>query len=85
VSRLFPLHPGQVIGPEGVGQQIGQPARAIRMIDEQLWATVLQKQLTAPSARHQCRTGGVDDRYRKQPSTTAGNQCADHRALGTET
>lgn len=75
----------QVVGTERVGQQLAEPSRAIRMIDQQCRSPVFVQHLTAPTARHQRALIGAHTGQCDKPSATGGMQGAHHSALGTET
>jgi hypothetical protein len=82
---LIPELPREIVGTERVGQQLAKGSRAAGMVDQHLWATMLQKHLPATAARHEQGARPVDTRERDQPAAAPGMQGTDHSALGTET
>ncbi|BBX26951.1 hypothetical protein GCM10009632_12210 [Mycolicibacterium alvei] len=75
----------QIIGPEGVGQQLVQRPRAVPMVDEQLGPAVFEQHLPTAPTRHQKTRVRAHTRQCDKPSAASGMQGAGHSALGTET
>ncbi|OBG52355.1 hypothetical protein A5670_20615 [Mycolicibacterium fortuitum] len=75
----------QIVGPEGVGQQLTERPWTVPVVDEQLGTTVFQQHLPAPPAGHQHVAVGPHTRQREEPPAASGMQGTDHSALGTET
>lgn len=60
--------PGQIVGPERVGQQLAQRPRPAWMIDQKTGPAVLEEHLTTPSAGHQNLAVGT---YARQGDKTS--------------
>ena len=70
----------QVVGAEGVGEQLAEGAG----VEEQLGAAVLVEQLAAAPARHQRLPAAVDAGHRDQAPAAGGVQRRHEAALGAE-
>ena len=68
----------QVVGAEGVGQQLAEGAT----VEQQLGAAVLVEQLPAPSARHQRLASAVDAGHRDErpPPVACSAETSPHSA-----
>src|SRR4051794_3248904 len=75
---------GELLGAEGVGQDLGHRADTGGGLQEQRPTAALPEQLTAPPARHDGVAVRTDDGHPDEPAATAGVQRADETALGAQ-
>jgi hypothetical protein len=70
----------EVVGAEGVGQQLAQRA----LVEQHVAAPVLVEELAAAPARHERIAVAIDARHRHQHAATGGVQGGHEAALGAQ-
>jgi len=72
ISPPLGLHGGELVGTEGIGQQLGHGPRTGSAVDDELGPSVLEEKLAAASARHQNFASRVAHRHGDKTPATLG-------------